>query len=203
MHQHTIRRLKFVLWYVCSKRCHCTLFHVVHKFVERACIFIRGEVTINEVDTIIFNSITLTWTKCPAVAWADEDAVAIQALDLGESDRVCAQARLKHPDLNNSLPNFSIDVARVRRDYQELSTPLHHAPVLVVAVRDLRPFDFTTVDTRNDDEAAAVVIGGGGGEEHEGKEVCGELAATEHIELPLAEDYIGELGDTAAGAHAP
>jgi hypothetical protein len=39
-----------------------------------------------------------------AAARADENAVAIQADDLSESKRVCAQVQLKYPNLTNIAP---------------------------------------------------------------------------------------------------
>ena len=62
--------------------------------------------TINEIDKIFFNSVILTHTKSPAAAWADEDAVAIQAVDLGESDWIGAQVHFKYSNLTNVFQTF-------------------------------------------------------------------------------------------------
>jgi len=44
--------------------------------------------------------------KSPSAAWADEDAMTIQAVDLVESDWVGAQVHVKYSNLTDVLPTF-------------------------------------------------------------------------------------------------
>jgi len=91
--------------------------HIVHKLNKNRCIIIMGrESAINEIDKIIFNSVILTHMKSPSAAWADEDAVTIQAVDLVESDWVGAQVHVKYSNLTNVLPTFR--TTKVRQNQQ-------------------------------------------------------------------------------------